>query len=143
MFQIMTNQQVWWKTSKPLIPPNLWHKNCTWVFENKHNGMYCTMLVAYGNSQIPGVNFLENSSLVMNDVTFLILLLITIHFRLSTKIVDIKTPFLWRELEEEIYMGHWPSIRNIGKDDCFLLKKSKCSLAHAARKYNKKAAEVL
>ena len=43
---------------------------CTWVFKVKRNGVYHARLVAYGFSQIPGVDFTDNYSPVVNEVTF-------------------------------------------------------------------------
>ncbi len=43
---------------------------CKWVFKIKRNGIIHACLVAFGYSKIPGVNFSENYSPVINDVTF-------------------------------------------------------------------------
>ena len=43
---------------------------CRWVFKVKRNGVYCARLVAKGFSQFPGVDFTDNYSPVVNDVTF-------------------------------------------------------------------------
>ena len=43
---------------------------CRWVFKVKRNGLYRARLVAKGFSQIPGVDFTDNYSPVVNDVTF-------------------------------------------------------------------------
>ena len=43
---------------------------CRWVFKVKRNGVYHARLVAKGFSQIPGVDFTDNYSAVVNDVTF-------------------------------------------------------------------------
>ena len=43
---------------------------CRWVFKVKHNGVYHARLVAKGFSQIPGMDFTDNYSPVVNDVTF-------------------------------------------------------------------------
>ena len=40
------------------------------VFKVKGNGAYCARLVAKGFSQIPGIDFTDNYSPVVNDVTF-------------------------------------------------------------------------
>ena len=66
--------------------------------------MYRACCVACGYSQVPGVDFSENYSPVVNDITFCILLLTVLHFGYSTKIVNLETGFLYRDLEEEIYM---------------------------------------
>ena len=43
---------------------------CRWVFKVKRNGVYHSRLVAKVFSQIPGVDFTDNYSPVVNDVTF-------------------------------------------------------------------------
>ena len=43
---------------------------CRWVFKVKRNGLYHARLVAKGFSQIPGMDFTDNYSPVVNDVTF-------------------------------------------------------------------------
>ena len=40
-----------------------------WVFEVKRNGVYCARLVSKGFSQIPTMDFTDNYSPVVNDVT--------------------------------------------------------------------------
>ena len=43
---------------------------CRWVFKVKWNGVYHAKLVAKYFSQITGVEFTDNYSPVVNDVTF-------------------------------------------------------------------------
>ena len=43
---------------------------CRWVFKVKRNVVHCARLVARGFSQIPGVDFTDNYSPVVNDVKF-------------------------------------------------------------------------
>ena len=43
---------------------------CRWVFKVNRNGVYCARLVAKGFSQNPGMDFTDNYSPVVNDVTF-------------------------------------------------------------------------
>ena len=80
--------------------------------------MYQECLVACGYSQVPGVDFSENYSPVVNDVTFHILLPMVLHFGYSAKIVIIKTAFLHGDLKEEIYMECPQGMANVKKDDC-------------------------
>ena len=67
------------------------------------NSVYQACLVACRYSQVPGINFSENYSPVVNDITFRILLLMVLQFGYSAKIVDVETAFLYGDLEEEIY----------------------------------------
>ena len=79
-FTDMNKQQVWQKTTKSLMPANRRCVKNKWVFKIKRNGMYWARLVACGYSQVPGIDFSENYSLVVNDVTFCIMLLMVLHF---------------------------------------------------------------
>ena len=83
--------------------------------------MYRLRLVACGYSQVPGIDFSENYSPVVNDVTLHILLLMVLHFRYLSKIVDINTAFLYGDLEEEIYMECPQGMADVKKDDCIIL----------------------
>ena len=117
----MNKQQVWQKMLKSLKLPHCRCIKNKWVFNIKRNGVYQVHLVACGYSQIPGVNFCENYSPVVDDITFSILLLMVIHFRYSAKIVDVETAFHYRELEEEIYIECPQSMSDTEKDDCIIL----------------------
>ena len=86
-----------------------------WLIKIKHNGVYRACLVACWYSQVPGVNFSENYSLVVNNITFCILFLMVSHFRFSAKVVYIETAFLYGDLEKEIYMECPQGISNKGK----------------------------
>ena len=75
-----------------------------WVFKIKRDGRYHARLVACGYSQIPGVDFHENYSPVIHDVTYCIMIILQIILNLESRIVDVETAFLHGDLEEEIYM---------------------------------------
>ena len=113
-----------------------------WVFKIKRNGVYRARLVACGYSQIPGVDFSQNYSPVVHDITFRLLILMQMIFRLESKIVDVETAFLYGELEEEIYMDPSPGLKNVEDDDVLLLKKCIYGLVQSARQYHKKAVKI-
>ena len=56
--------------------------------------------MACGYSQVPGVDFEESYSPVINDVTFRVMLVMKIVWKLKALIIDIETPFLHGELDE-------------------------------------------
>ena len=64
-----------------------------WVFKVKRNGLYHARLVAKGFSQIPGVDFTDNYSPVVNDVTFRVVLARMLIENLKRKVVDIDNAF--------------------------------------------------
>ena len=78
-----------------------------WVLKIKRNGTYCARLVACGYSQIPEVDFNNVPySPVINDVIYQIVLVLSLIHEYKRVIIDVKTAFLYGELEndEEIYM---------------------------------------
>ena len=77
---------------------------CRWVFKVKRDGVYHAILVAKGFSQIPGVDFTDNYSPVVNDVTFRVVVARMLIKNLKGKVVDIDNAFLNGDLEHEIYM---------------------------------------
>ena len=93
-------------------------------------------------SQLPGIDFSENYSWVVYDVTFCILLLMVLHFGYLAKIVNIETS-LYRDMEEEIYMECSQGMSNMQKDNCVILNKWTYGLVQAARKYYKNAFKIL
>ena len=80
---------------------------------------------------------------VVNNVTFQIMLLLVLHFGYSANIVNVKTAFLYGDLEEEIYMECPQGMKDVKKDDCIILKKCIYGLVQAAQQYYKKAVEIL
>ena len=60
--------------------------------------------MALGYSQIPGVDFTDNFALVVNDNTFYLMLSRKLIKKLSMRIIDMETAFLYGEFEDEIYM---------------------------------------
>ena len=69
-FHDMNKRGVWRYIKRRDVPGNRRLIGCKWVFKKKRNGVYRARLVALGYSQIPGVDFTENFSPVVDDVTF-------------------------------------------------------------------------
>ena len=57
--------------------------------------------VPLGYSQIAGIDFIENFTLVFNNVTILLVLKMITEW--NAELIDIKTAFLHGEMEEQIY----------------------------------------
>ena len=70
------------------IPEGIGNK---WVFKVKRNRTYRSRLVALGYTQIPGVDFMDNFSGVVHDVTLRIALIIWIVLELSVDQIDVET----------------------------------------------------
>ena len=105
--------------------------------------MYQACLVACGYSEVPGIDFFENYSPVVNNITFCILLLGVIHFGFLAKIVNVENAFLYGDLDKEIYMEFSQGISDVGKDNCIILNKSIYDIFQAAWQYYKKAVKIL
>ena len=69
-FKKMLDMGVWRHVKSEDHPNDHRSVGCRWVFKVKRNGVYHARLVAKGFSQIPGMEFTDNYSPVVNDVTF-------------------------------------------------------------------------
>ncbi len=65
-----------------------------WVWKVKRNGIFRARLVACGYSQIPGIDFTENYSPVVNDVAFRMLMVYSMVKNAKCMILDVETAFL-------------------------------------------------
>jgi hypothetical protein len=70
----------------------------------KRNGVFRARLVACGYSQVPGVDFTQSFALVINDVSFRLMLISKLVWDMTSTVVDIETTFLHGNLDKEIYM---------------------------------------
>ena len=105
--------------------------------EGKRNDVYHARLVAKGFSQVPGVEFTDNYSPVVNDVTFRAVMARMLIKNLKGEIVEIGYAFLNGDLEHEIYVkipeGYDEVInRDVDKEDCLILQKGIYGLVQAA-----------
>jgi hypothetical protein len=57
--------------------------------------------VACGYSQVLGLDFNDSFTLVVNNVTFLILLVVMLVWDLKCKIIEVEPAFLHGDLKEE------------------------------------------
>jgi Reverse transcriptase (RNA-dependent DNA polymerase) len=141
-FEEMNKKQVWEVIKKVDIPQNRRTIKCKWIFKIKRNGVYRARLVACGYSQVPGVDFNESFAPVINDVSFRIMLISKLIWKLKACIVDVETAFLHGELQEEIYMDV-PDGLNAGFDNVLRLSKTIYGLVQSAREFYKKLISVL
>ena len=79
------------------------------VFKKKMNAerkveKYTAQLVAKDYSQVSGIDFGDIFSLVAKLASIILLLSIAFAFDFEVEKMDVKTTFLHRDLEEEIYM---------------------------------------
>ena len=137
----MLDMGVWRHVKSEDHPNDCKLVGCRWVFKVESNGVYHARLVAKGSSQIPGVEFTDNYSPVVNDVTFRVVeARMLIIENLKGKVVHIDNAFLKGDLEHEIYMkipeGYDEVInQDVDKEDCLILQKAIYGLVQAARQF--------
>ena len=64
-----------------------------WVFTIKRDGRYRARIVSLGYTQIPGVDFTENFLSVVHDITFRLILVISIVMKYQIVILDVEAAF--------------------------------------------------
>ena len=147
-FKKMLDMSVWRHVRRNDHPNDRRLVGCGWVFKVKRNGVYRARVVAKGFSQIPGVDFTDNYSPVVNDVTFRAVVARMIIENMKGKVVDIDNAFLNGDLEHEIYMkipeGYDEVINpGVDKEDCLILQKAIYGLVQAARQFWKKIVDKM
>jgi Reverse transcriptase (RNA-dependent DNA polymerase) len=96
----MKQYDVWNVVPRTSIPSNCRCVKHKWILDIKRNGTF----VASGYSQVPGIDFMDAYSPVINDVVFRIMIVIQMIWKLNSKIIDVETAFLHGELDQEFYM---------------------------------------
>jgi hypothetical protein len=141
-FEEIEKKQVWEVMKKEDIPQNRRTIQCKWIFKIKRNWDFRARLVACGYSQILGVHFNESFAPVVNDVSFKIILSAKLLWDLQASTVDVETAFLFRDLQEVIYMN---VPKGMSQDDntCLFLKKTIYGLVQSAREFYNKLLSTL
>ena len=138
----MINRGVWRKIDRAKIPENKRLIGNKWVFKIKRDGTYKARLVALGYSQIPGIDYTDNFAPVAHDVSFRIALARMMVEKLVSLVMDMETAFLYREIDEEIFMKSPVGMEEIDEgsssEDCYQLLKGIYGLCQAARQFWKK-----
>ena len=140
--------RVWRVIKKNNEPENRRLLGAKWVFKVKKNEIFKTRLVAQGFSQISGVDCRNSFSPVIYNTTFRIILVMWIKYQWEAEIIDIETVFLYRNVDEEIYLkipdGYKKyTSKKINENDCLILDQAIYRYVQAARQFFKKMVEVL
>lgn len=123
-------------------PTNRSTIGCKWTFKLKRdvNGnivRYKARLVAKGYSQKFGCDYDEIFAPVVRQVTFRTLLSVAAKRNMKVKHLDVKTAFLYGELQETIYMEQPPGFKDQAHGDKVCkLNKSIYGLKQAAKVWN-------
>ena len=136
----MLDMGVWRHVKREDCPNDHRLVGCRWAFKVKRNGVYHGRHVAKGFSQIPGMEFTDNYSPVVDDVRFRVVVARMLIENLKGKVVDIDNAFLNGDLEHEIHMkipeGYDEVInQGVDKDDCLILQNAIYGLVQAARQF--------
>lgn len=122
---------------------------CKWTFKIKRDACgkitrYKARLVAQGFSQKFGTDYDEVFAPVAKQTTFKILLAVASAKGMEVKHLDVKTAFLYGELEEVVYMKQPQGFVVEGKEKkVCLLRRSIYGLKQAGRVWNKLLCQVL
>ena len=97
----------------------------------KRIGIFRARLVACGYSQIPGVDYTEHFSPVVNDITCRIMLVAMIIWKMDAWLIDIETAFVHGEFEEgeEVFMDILMELYNNTKIDW--IRRRRCGSVYA------------
>jgi hypothetical protein len=131
-FHDMEERGVFTKTTRGKIPPGQRCVKSKWVFKQKRNGISRARLTAKGFTQIPNFDYTEVFSPVVNDITYRIVLMASIIYRLSMVLIDVGTAFL-----------HGPEGMEHKPNECLLLNKTIYGLKQSSRMWFKKITEIL
>ena len=120
---------------------------CKWVFRHKMDGegrivRFKARLVAKGYSQQPGLDFTDTYAPVTRLESIRLLLGIAAQNDWEIRQIDVKTAYLYGDLDEEIFMEPPEGLR-IPKGCVLLLQKAIYGLKQAGRQWFAKLKEVL
>ncbi|GBM29160.1 Retrovirus-related Pol polyprotein from transposon TNT 1-94 [Araneus ventricosus] len=111
-----------------------------WVYSLKQsdNGetKYKARLVAAGFNQIKNKDYLESYSPVINIESFRLLIALASKLNLMVRFFDVKTAYLYSDIEETVYMLPPPGFeRLVGDEKVFKLKRSIYGLPQSGRNW--------
>lgn len=130
------------------LPPHRKPIGCKWVYKCKsdQNGnlvRYKARLVAQGFCQKFGTDYDQVFAPVVQQITFRTMLTIASRRKMLAKQIDIKTAYLYGQLQEELYMRQPPGYESEDRKLVCRLKRSLYGLKQAAHVWNKRIDEVL
>ena len=119
-FRQMIKNGVWQRNNKSNygdLPNGRKAIGMKWVFKIKKNNVYCSRLVAKGYNQIAGINFQYNFAPVINNTSIRVLLVIWLVNKFEAILLNVKTAFLHRNLEEDIFIHIPEGYKEFLKDE--------------------------
>lgn len=124
------------------LPKDMKAIECRWVFRIKRNKdgsieRFKARLVARGYAQRSGIDYFDTFSPVARYDSIRAILAITARFKMYLVQFDVKTAFLYGNLEEEIYMKQPPGFED-KTDRVLKLKKGLYGLKQAPKQWNER-----
>ena len=139
--QALCDRDVWELVN---CPKNRRPVKCRWVYNVKSDGRKRARLVAKGFSQIPGIDYDDTFSPVACFETVRLLLASAALEDWDIEALDVKTAFLYGNLDEEIYMEQPEGFVTQGQEGkVYRLKKALYGLKQASYAWNKQADKSL
>ena len=130
----ITGRNIWTLVD---CPPDRKPVKCRWVFAKKLDGRYKAQLVAKGFSQIYGEDYNETFSPVTRFETVRLLLAYACRNDWDIESLDVKTAFLYGQLDEEIYMEQPEGFKISSSNQVYRLLHALYGLKQAALAWNK------
>ena len=120
------------------IPEGIKPIGCKWIFKRKRGtygkvGTYKARLVAKGYRQRYGIDYDETFSPVAMLKFIQIMLALAAHFDYEIWQMDVRTAFLNREMEEEVYMIQPKGFTSIDESKVCKLQRSIYGLKQASQ----------
>ena len=89
----MINKGVWRKSKRGNMSPNRRLIDSKWVFDKKRDGQLRALIVAWGDTQIQGVELTENYLPLVTYFTLCVILLMGLVNKWYSQNIDIETAF--------------------------------------------------
>ena len=135
---------MWRKIKQSQMPEGRRRIGSKWVYKVKRNETFRSRLVSLGCTQQPGVDFTDNFSPEVHEMTLRIALIVWLVLDLDVDPIDVETAFLEGELDESerVYLTCPPGME-LGNDECLKICKGLYGLVQFLRIYSKKMCKVL
>ncbi|XP_076298344.1 uncharacterized protein LOC143217692 [Lasioglossum baleicum] len=138
-FESLTAMKTWELVEPPCHTKPL---TCRWVLRRKHDGRFKARLVVRGFQQEEGINYFETFSPVARYASIRLILSLAASAKMKLITFDVRTAFLYGDLEEEIFM-HQPEAFKDGTNRVCRLRKSLYGLKQAPKNWNAKFSKSL
>lgn len=146
-FKNIEDKKVWTPRKLEDVPHGMRPIGTRWVFVHKDDGRYRARLVVLGYNQVPGVDWKESFSPVVNDGTMRICFVLQAkHLKDEDWVavhIDVQTAFLNGDLDEPIYLKIPDGYKMPEGYDVLELHKALYGLVQAARQWYKTLSSYL